>query len=49
MEQTQVFEDSLLFFTCLHSSFCKAWIESCSCEGNNNRDGVKTPIVRTFD
>ena len=44
------FENCLLFlhvfaFFCL----CNTWMEFCSCERNNNRDGLKTPVVRTFD
>ena len=43
------FEDCLMFLHDLHAWFCNTWNESCSCERNNNRDGLKTPIVHTFD
>ena len=43
------FEDCLMFLHDLHAWFCKTWNESCSCERNNNLDGLKAPVVRTFD
>ena len=37
-----------MFLHVLHLCFCKPCDDFCSCEGDNNRDGLKTSGVNTF-
>ena len=45
---TGSFVESLVFLHALHLVFAKHELIFCSCEGDNNRDGLKTPDVRSF-
>ena len=45
---TSSFVESLVFLHVLHLCFCKPCVDFCSCEGDNNRDGLKTLGVCTF-
>ena len=46
---TGFFWDCLVFLHVLHLCFCKPWVDFCFCEGDDNHDGLKTCVVRTFD
>ena len=45
---TGSFVKSLVFLHALHLCFCKTCVDFCSCEGDNNHDGLKTLDVHTF-
>ena len=48
MEHAQVSLRRVLMILHVCICFCKTCIDFCSCERNNNRDGLKTPVVRTL-
>ena len=46
MDQSQVLQSMFVF---LHYYSAYLLVTVCSCEGDNNRDGLKTPIAHTLD